>query len=210
MARAAMESWRRQTGPWSELVIVDDGDDPSFPDAQDSFCGYRISYVQLQSRLTVGAKRNLACQVARGEYIVHFDSDDWSAPGRIANQVERLMRDRACQVTGYHALLFRQAPGLMVVEGGGVRPAREWWRYRDRHGLAAGTSLCYRRTWWEGHPFADHNLNQDDLFYAEAEARGVACAVDAGKLMWARNHAGNVSGRVIGGDEWEELYEGLD
>ena len=203
MARAAVGCWYRQVWPRLELVIVDDLDCPSFPDAED-FTGHRIRYVKLGRRVTVGEKRNIACAMASGEIIVHFDSDDWSAPGRVADQVARLQETRK-QVTGYNAMLFRETRALRVVENGGTRPASTWWRWRDGKGLAAGTSLCYWRRWWEYHQFPAENLAEDDLFYAEALRADAAIAVDARGLMCATNHAGCISQRTIAGVEWEEL-----
>jgi len=40
----------------------------------------------------VGAKRNLACDLANGDIIVHWDDDDWMADWRLSYQVEQLMR----------------------------------------------------------------------------------------------------------------------
>lgn len=187
-------------------MIVDDLDCPSFPDAED-FTGHRIRYVKLGRRVTVGEKRNIACAMASGEIIVHFDSDDLSAPGRVADQVARL-QDTGKQVTGYNGLLFHETRKVRVLEVGGMRPAGAWWRWRDMHGLAAGTSLCYRRDWWTYHQFLPENRAEDDLFYAEALKLGAAVAVDGRNLMCAVNHADCVSERLIGGAEWEELPEG--
>src|ERR1019366_10210549 len=75
----------KQTFTDSELLIVDDStesiDDlvPKHP---------RIRYVRLspssvEKRLLIGEKRNICCAEARGEFIVHWDDDDWQAPDRI-------------------------------------------------------------------------------------------------------------------------------
>jgi len=205
MSRAAVECWRGQVWPKLELVIVDDRDCPSFP-AED-FTGYRIRYTKLSERLTVGEKRNVACSMASGEIIVHFDSDDWSAPGRIADQVARLQATGK-QVTGYSGMLFHETRKVRVLDVGGFRAAGAWWRWRGMHGQAAGTSLCYRRDWWLKHPFLPEQRAEDDLFYAEALRLGEAVSVDGRDLMCAVNHGDCVSERLIGGAEWEELPEG--
>ena len=51
--------------------------------------GQRIGYFCLPKRLTIGAKRNLACSLAHGDYIAHLDSDDRSAPDRLTDQMAR-------------------------------------------------------------------------------------------------------------------------
>src|SRR5215471_6882917 len=53
-----------------ELVIVDDGEDS----AADLIPKHRqIRYLRLDNRQSTGAKRNLACTVASGGIIAHWD-----------------------------------------------------------------------------------------------------------------------------------------
>jgi glycosyltransferase involved in cell wall biosynthesis len=60
-----------------ELVIVDDGTElvtdlvPQDP---------RVRYFRQGKKQPLGAKRNFACEQARGRIIMHCDDDDWSAP----------------------------------------------------------------------------------------------------------------------------------
>src|SRR4051794_21540808 len=67
-----------------ELVILDDGTDsvadlvPQHPE---------IRYLRKTIRQRIGPKRNQACDAARGEIIVHWDDDDWSAPWRLSYQL---------------------------------------------------------------------------------------------------------------------------
>ena len=71
----------------SELIIVDDGHAPigGLVPADP-----RIRYVRLDARRPVGAKRNLACELARSELIAHWDDDDWYAPDRLQRQAVAL------------------------------------------------------------------------------------------------------------------------
>src|ERR1051326_1608453 len=64
----AVEYFLRQTYERRELIVVDDGDDAVgdlLPRDE------RVRYVRLAGRQTVGAKRNRACEEARGELIAH-------------------------------------------------------------------------------------------------------------------------------------------
>src|SRR5437879_2042071 len=78
----------RQDYPDKELIVVDDGVADSIGDLVPSDSAIR--YVRLNQRLTVGAKRNLACREARGNIILHWDDDDWMADWRISYQVAQL------------------------------------------------------------------------------------------------------------------------
>jgi hypothetical protein len=60
--------------------------------------------------LTIGAKRNLACQEARGEFIAHWDDDDWYAPNRLELQVVPLLAGTA-DLTGFTNRFVLEMPG---------------------------------------------------------------------------------------------------
>ncbi|HWF90349.1 MAG TPA: glycosyltransferase, partial [Pyrinomonadaceae bacterium] len=68
----AIRCFLRQDYPNLELLVVDDGPNPVADCVPESD---RIRYIRLDNRATVGAKRNLACEQARGEFIVHWDDD---------------------------------------------------------------------------------------------------------------------------------------
>src|SRR5262249_33338037 len=79
----AIRSFLRQDYPRCELLVLDDGTTPVAdlvpPDD-------RIRYVRHVSKRTIGAKRNIACEQARGDLIVHWDDDDWYPPTRVSRQ----------------------------------------------------------------------------------------------------------------------------
>lgn len=64
----AIRYFLRQDYPDRELIVVDDGA-ASIANLlpEDS----RIDYIRRQDPLTIGAKHNLACEVARGEVIIN-------------------------------------------------------------------------------------------------------------------------------------------
>src|SRR5262245_66654207 len=61
---AAIRQFLEQDYPERELLVIDDGGDPvrDLIPADDP----RVRYVFLERRRTIGAKRNLACDLARG------------------------------------------------------------------------------------------------------------------------------------------------
>ena len=174
----AIRSFQQQTFPRSELVILADGQDVRHlvPERDP-----RIRLIHLDGRPEIGAKRNYGCERATGEIIAHWDDDDYSAPERLANQVERLL-ETGKAVTGFHSMRFTD----------GVR----WWNYEGTRNYALGTSLCYRRDWWSTHRFPVVQVGEDNQF--------VAAAYAAGELMYATNHAGNTSPRKLG-DNWRPI-----
>ena len=191
MAEFAVGSFQYQSYPDRELIILDDTDSPSFPDGIQA---YGIRYYA-QSGGTIGLKRNICCELAKGEVIVHFDDDDCSGPGRIADQVARMLATGS-PVTGYNAMKFREG--------------EQWWKYTGSQHYALGTSLCYRKWFWErtrfnelGH-LPDGTLVPDELGFVATASRCIT-SVDAGDMMWASIHTGNSSPRRTSGAQWVKL-----
>jgi glycosyltransferase involved in cell wall biosynthesis len=186
-AARALEAFYTQAWGEKEIIIIDDRDQPSFPEPP---VGFGVIYHRMQRRMVIGAKRNLACSRAVGDLICHWDDDDFSAAGRIEDQVRTLMESGA-QVTGYHSMLF---------EGRG-----ETWMYRKQPPYAIGTSLMYRREFWRRNPFRDVQVAEDEAFVRQAIREGVLVSTDAGDMMRATNHAGNTSPRVFVGKNWSKV-----
>lgn len=156
----------------------------------------RRELVVVENVRPVGKARNEAIRKAKGDVIVHWDDDDWSAPGRVEDQVRRLAETGA-NIVGYHAMLFYdEARGL-------------WWRfYRPNYGL--GTSFCYRRSLWGrlgGFPVARPKggplkVGEDNAWRRKLHSiRMPFPTTDAGELMWARIHAGNTSPKKTTGSD---------
>ena len=82
----------RQDYPQKELIVLDDGDD-----AVDDLipADERIRYVRLERRISLGAKRNLGCQMSRGSLIAHWDDDDWMSAQRLSIQQAALQESDA-------------------------------------------------------------------------------------------------------------------
>jgi len=175
----AVRSYLSQTYSRLELIILDNGDDDTEAHIPDCMT---VIYLKVTGKRTTGEMRNLCVEQARGSIIVHFDSDDWSAPDRVADQVKRLGIGRI--LTGYSSMYFYDDR-----DG----KAYEWSNGKCRYHL--GTSLCYRKAWWEDHPFPLMQVGEDFRFVQTAirhHDRQVL-AVPAGQLMVARIHPGSTS-----------------
>jgi glycosyltransferase involved in cell wall biosynthesis len=150
----------------------------------------RIRLIHLGETRQIGSKRNYGCTRALGEIICHWDDDDYSAPDRIASQVRVLMDYPRFAVTGYHSMNFTDGTN--------------WWKYSGTINYALGTSLCYQKSWWEGHPFQSLQIGEDNQFVAEAWACNTLHTVDAGGMMHATVHSTNTSPRNMG-SSWTRI-----
>lgn len=152
----ALALFAAQDYPHTELIVIDDGEDniadliPAQPN---------IRYRRLPQRLSIGAKRNLACELANGEFIAHWDDDDWYGPTRLSYQLAQL---QACgaMICGLDQVLFHQPQ------------TGQAWQYRyppNEKPWAYGATLLYRRDWWQHHPFADVMIGEDNRFVWQAQ-----------------------------------------
>src|SRR5262249_41248277 len=137
--------------PRLELVIVDDGDDPV---ADCIPADARIRYVRRDPRLTIGAKRNLACAESRGAIIAHWDDDDWYPSHRIRTQVRALL-DRPADLCGSSRVYYYDAASGRAWRYEYAGPNAPW---------VTGNTLVYRRGYWERNPFPDLQVGEDTHF----------------------------------------------
>ncbi|MFP2932390.1 glycosyltransferase family 2 protein [Pyxidicoccus sp. 3LG] len=176
-----------------ELVILDDGPRPvrgCVPDHP------RIRYLHSEQRQSVGVKRNLLCEQARADIIVHWDDDDWYPPGRVRRQVAALS-DGAADASGSSTIYF--------YEPGACRAFQ--YRYPGRGAFVTGTTLAYRKSLWARGPFADLQVGEDTRFVS-AIPRGRLVDFADPSLCVATIHPGNVSPKHPRGEPWTQVDVG--
>ncbi len=187
----AIRMFEAQDYPNRELIIFDDGDDAVVDLIS---LNPRIRYYHQNVRRSVGEKRNLACSLARGSLIVHWDDDDWHAPWRLSYQV-RLLMEAGVQMCGLHRMFFYEPA-----------TAQGWcYHYPDSSGSwLAGGSLCYRRDHWERHLFEDRNIGEDSVFVRHPASR---LALPRFDFYVAVIHKGNTCPKVRQGPWWQFIEE---
>lgn len=82
-----------------EWIIIDDGTD-KIKDLVEKSGIPQIKYFELDSKITLGAKRNLMHEKTTGDIIVYMDDDDYYPPERIQHAVEMLMSKQDILVAG--------------------------------------------------------------------------------------------------------------
>lgn len=186
----ALKCYVSQDWPDKELVVIDDGLD-SVEDLVKQMVPDAI-YIKLKDKQVIGTKRNVACEVAAGDVVCHFDDDDWSADDRIRDQVIRL-RESGRQMTGYHSITYWN----------GTRAYR-YVSHTPQYAL--GTTLCYRKSFWQTHKFPAKNYAEDNPLVYEAREAGQLIAVDAGQMMVVRAHTSCTSNaKKMSQNTWPEV-----
>lgn len=89
-ARASVESFKAQTYPHKELVIVNDscGTDHEYRVLYPHEEGSNMREVFIEPYGSLGALRNLAMDAARTEWLIQWDDDDFYHPERINYQMK--------------------------------------------------------------------------------------------------------------------------
>jgi len=184
----AIRYFLRQDYPNRELIIIDDGTDNIGDLVPDD---PQVRYLRLGHKRTIGAKRNLACEEAKGPIIVHWDDDDWYAPRRISYQVRTLTEEQA-DICGLSKLFFYDPL------------ANRSWQYVYPQGskpwLAGGT-LCYRKSIWQNSPFPDIDVGEDGQFLWSHPLKKMVALEDLSFYV-AIKHPENTSPKQVTGDLW--------
>ncbi len=161
-ALQAVRYFERQDYPRRELVVVDDGE-RALADLLPA--STRIRYRRLAARVSIGAKRNLACELAGGEIIAQWDDDDYYAPDRLSKQVAPILAGEA-EVTGLEAIFFDLERWTFWHLG---RELHRSMFVGDVHG---GTLVFHRRIWGKAARYPHTSLAEDADFLRAATARG--------------------------------------
>lgn len=188
LARHAVEMFVRQDLRERELIVVIDGDDPV--DGLESDEAARIRVVRLSGVHTIGHKLNLACELAQGRLVAHWDDDDWYAGDRLTRQVE-VMTD-GVDASGSGSLYFWDTVN------------DRWWsfRYQGTRAWVGGATLMYPRAVWQRHPFEDISVGVDFHFIL-----GLDRIVDVARpeLCVVRVHRTNTVSAIGFSPGWKSL-----
>ncbi len=193
MTRQAVASFRAQTYPAKRMLIYDTGRKcvPELDSEDDDV--YWVPAVTIgDGKPTIGMLRNSANSFWNAFPIIcHWDSDDWSHPNRIAEQVS-LLQSSGAECVGYNEMLFwRETPQVIKDQYAEVQrryptdlnvpiPQHlrlrdgEAWLYTNSYATKAlGTSLCYWRKTWEWAPFAALNSGEDTEWFNRVKVKAI-------------------------------------
>ena len=139
----------------------------------------RIHVIDLECDIRpLGAKRNCMCELARSEWIAHWDDDDWRAD----NYLEQAISD------AYGA-------SLAARQSAWFDDGRHAWIYQGGPACGVGSTLVYRSEFWRGNPFPALQIGEDNAIIRRACASGSALLVPLRADFVARDHGKNTSGR---------------
>lgn len=161
---------------------------------------------QILAHITsIGELRNLANELCCGAQIIaHWDSDDWSYPFRLEDQV-KVLEKSGVAATGYSDMVFQDSGKAWLYQNGDPQ-------------FCLGTSLCYWRATWANKPFEAINEGEDNRWLRQIERRGVSSVMNNLReplrkynplAMVAGRHEGNTVKDLIlpDGENWTRKPE---
>lgn len=188
---AAVAGFLSQDFDDAELLIVSEDGLPA--SLAPALASGRVRHQPCPTGLPLGTKRNLACDAARGQILLHWDDDDLQAPDRIRRQVAALKTSKRA-IHGSRSVVFHEPA-----------TGRCWlYRYEDADPWVCGATLAYRRDYWQRHPFETRTVGEDNAF-VWAAADNELMAADDPKLCLCRIHPGNTSPKDTSADWWREI-----
>lgn len=157
----AIDYFLKQDYSNAELIIIDDGIQSVSPLIPDN---KKIKYFYTEPIGTIGLKRNYACEKASGEFIQHWDDDDWYASDWLSRQVNAQLNSGA-DITGLNQVIF-YSPSV-----------DKRWMYKDtdmEKPWLCGATMAYRKSFWQKHPFIDIQVGEDYDFVWNSGAKTFA------------------------------------
>lgn len=192
--------FQAQDYPNKELVIVEDGEISNWDLARGRD---NVGYHYIPGTHTIGAARNLACSIARGEIICHWEDDDIFGPHRLSKQVAPLLAHHAEATAMKMSLVFDQQTGT-------------YWRCSDEeharlfaHDVRSGTLMYWASAWRLGLRYKDCSRGEDVAFLEHLLACGhrLAQVVDPASYICVR-HAHNTTDTFTYDEHWTQVEPG--
>lgn len=137
----AVKQFLQQSWAKSELLVIDDSPKelraelPSSP---------RVKVHYLKDKHVLGDKHNIGLDLAQGDFIAHWDDDDWQSPRRLVKQLEELLLGEEGDICGY-------ATDVLLTTGDARfwRFDRKFYGNNPKHGFVGNSPINY------GVPFMD-------------------------------------------------------
>jgi hypothetical protein len=130
-----------------EILGGDDGEDSQRLDLK---VPYPVVYLRCP-RMSIGEKRNLLAEKAKGEFIAHMDTDDVYFPQYIEKSIH-LMQQKNKNVTGTSDMIFLFKDG----HSGSMR--------NPLLSMANEATLVYKKSFWEKGNFSTNHTNEGISF----------------------------------------------
>ena len=179
---ALVECYKSQTYPKDrmEWIVIDDGTEK----VGELFLKLtkdlpNIRYISLDTKLNIGAKRNLLNKEAKGQICVCMDDDDFYCPERVAHAVFKLNSIPGIELAGSSELFLYYTDTAEIIKIG---------PYGPNH--ATNGTMAYKTSYGKSH-FYDESVTfaEEKSFLEDYKHKMVQ--LDSMKVMLVMSHSQN-------------------
>ena len=155
-----LDIYNRQNYPHErrELVILDDSKE-SNKDLIDEFVkknpNANIKYLFSKERIKLGKKRNMLNGMAKGEYILYMDDDDYYCSDKIKHAIQRLQSNKGTFSGSSEMYLYFTDTKLIY----------RFNKIGQNHSTAG--TFCFHRDYLKTHKFEDHAEKAEEKIFLD-------------------------------------------
>jgi glycosyltransferase involved in cell wall biosynthesis len=177
---AMIECYKSQTYPKDrmEWIILDDGTDC----VKDIFEGLKIpnlKYIRLESKLLIGAKRNILNKEAIGDIVVAMDDDDFYSEERVSHVVQKFSQNPKVELAGASEIYMYYTDNKKIYKFGPYSPTH-----------ATNGTLAYRKSYGKAHLYDETVRNAEERSFLE-NYKHPMIQLDTFKVMLVLSHSEN-------------------
>lgn len=185
----AVQSFRDQTYPNKELVLLYESDDGETTEYARALKDSNLILVELPSSegFNLGRLRNRSLRECRGEYFCQWDDDDWSHRDRLSFQMDVIKASGMPACLLFHWLMYDERTGKAYLSN-----RRPW----------EGSLLCKKSILGGGLGYEEVVRHEDTYLIRELFKRSLLFPVMMPKLYIYVYHGDNLCTR----EHWENIF----
>jgi glycosyltransferase involved in cell wall biosynthesis len=178
-----LDIFRRQTYPVDrrELVILDDSKQSNqdlIDDFKKKYPQLQINYKYVSDKLKLGKKRNMLNGMAKGEYIMFMDDDDYYCSDKIKYTITRMLATKSTFSGSSEMYIYFTDTKLIY----------RFNRLGQNHSTAG--TFCFHRDYLKNHSFQDEaDKAEEKLFLDEYKTQQIQ--IDPYKAILCIAHSAN-------------------
>lgn len=161
-----------------EWIVYDDGDDK----VEDEFLKYKLPnlrYIYNAEKKTIGAKRNILNQEAKGEIIVAMDDDDFYFPERVYSAVTAFKSHSKHELAGTSEIYMYYSDNKEIYRLG---------PYNPNH--ATNGTMAWRRSYAKTHEYDENVTHAEEKSFLENYVHPMI-QLNPMKVMLVMSHSAN-------------------
>lgn len=159
-----IDCFNKQTYNNKELIIYDTDSSKKYKIDNT----HNIRYYKSDNKVSIGQKRNFMVRQARGEYICHFDDDDYYFPEYIETMMNKIGDYDFIKLSSY-TLYYKQEDIFKYHSVNGKQTLGDKFSFKYGYGF----TYIYKKKWLLDYPMDDINFAEDSKWLKKVIDQGM-------------------------------------